>query len=112
MDLNTVITLSLFAFGLMAVVAVLASVLIRGIVVVLASAQKVRAAKAPSVVSVAVTPARDEAAEHAAAIAAAVFAVLGAHRMVYIGPAQPGVGWTSEIRTRLHTSHAPRGDRR
>jgi hypothetical protein len=72
----------------------------------LAAQSKKKAPPTPVVVSV--TPARDESAEIAAAIGAAVFAVLGAHRLVYIGEARPGFGWTSEIRTRLHTSHAPR----
>lgn len=39
-----------------------------------------------------------------AAIAAAAF---GAHRVVYIGEARSGSGWTAEMRTRHHTSHAP-----
>jgi hypothetical protein len=43
-----------------------------------------------------------------AAIAAAVYATIGAHRIVYIGPSSPAVGssWTTEMRTRHHTSHA------
>ncbi|RAI46112.1 hypothetical protein [Rhodoplanes roseus] len=39
-----------------------------------------------------------------AAIAAAAF---GAHRIVYIGEARPGSGWTAQTRTRHHASHAP-----
>lgn len=39
-----------------------------------------------------------------AAIAAAAF---GAHRIVYIGEARPGSGWTAQARTRHHASHAP-----
>ena len=53
----------------------------------------------------------DRALAIAAAIAAAVYAVIGAHRLVHIGEAQRGAGWTTEIRTRLHTSHTPRGQR-
>jgi hypothetical protein len=39
-----------------------------------------------------------------AAIAAAAF---GAHRIVYIGEARAGSGWTAQARTRHHASHAP-----
>lgn len=104
--LDIAINTALFAFGLMAVIALLASVMIRGIVILLAAQSKKKAPPTPVVVSV--TPARDESAEIAAAIGAAVFAVLGAHRLVYIGEARSGAGWTSEIRSRLHTSHSPR----
>ena len=61
-------------------------------------------------VSVSVMPERDQYAEHAAVIGAAVFAMLGAHRLVRIGeaPGRGAAGWTAQIRSRLHTSHAPR----
>ena len=43
-----------------------------------------------------------------AAITAAVYATIGVHRIVYIGPSSPAAGssWTTEMRTRHHTSHA------
>lgn len=102
---------ALFGYALMAVIAVLSACFIRLIVIALASTAK-KTAVAPTPVLVSVTPARDEGAAVAAAIGAAVYAMLGAHRLVYIGEAKPGVGWTSEIRTRLHTSHTPRMERR
>jgi hypothetical protein len=58
-------------------------------------------------VAVSVMPARDENAEHAAVIAAAIYATLGAHRIVHIGEARPAADWTLEYRMRVHTSHAP-----
>jgi hypothetical protein len=105
---------SLFAYILMAVIAMLAAVMIRGIVSLLAAGKARQAAKTAAVtpVVVSVNPARDESKEIAAAIAAAVYTVLGAHRLVYIGEARPTFSWTSELRTRLHTSHAPRLNRR
>lgn len=112
--LNIAVDTALIAYGLMAVIAMLCAVMIRVIVVVLASAQDkakakmAAAASVPTPVLVSVTPQRDHNAEIAAAIGAAVFAVLGAHRLVYIGEAKPSFGWTSELRTRLHTSHTPR----
>jgi hypothetical protein len=63
-------------------------------------------------VAVSVMPARDENAEHAAVIAAAIYAMLGVRRIVRIGEARPAPGWTLQHRVRLHTSHAPRGTRR
>lgn len=39
------------------------------------------------------------------AIAAAVYAVLGAHRIVHIESRGHGVGWTAEGRLTHHTSH-------
>ena len=59
-------------------------------------------------VAVSIMPARDENAELAAVIAAAIYAMLGARRIVHIGEARPGTGWTAEFRARLHASHAPR----
>lgn len=106
MELGSVISLSFFAFGLMAVIAGLASVLIRGIVVLLAGTK--RKAAAPTPVAISVAPAVDETAAHVAAIAAAVYAVIGAHRLVHIGEAQRGAGWTATGRLAHHGSHAPR----
>ncbi len=111
--INQAINTAAFAYGLMAVIAILAAVMVRAIVVVLAKAQGTKKAQAaPTPVMVSVTPARDENAAVAAAIGAAVYAMLGAHRLVYIGEAKAGFGWTTEIRTRLHTSHTPRMERR
>ncbi len=109
---NIAIETALIAYGLMAVIAILCAVMIRVIVVVLASAQDKAKAKAaasaPVPVLVSVTPQRDQNAEIAAAIGAAVFAVLGAHRLVFIGEARQTASWTGALRSRLHTSHTPR----
>lgn len=102
---------AIFSYLLMAVIAALTAVMIRGIVFILAASKKKAAPAAATPVIVSVTPARDEGAAIAAAIAAAVYAVIGAHRLVHIGEAQRGAGWTTEVRTRLHTSHTPRGQR-
>ncbi len=107
---------AVFAYVLLIIIAAIVALVIRGIVVGLATIQDraVEKAKAtaPTPVVVSVTPLRDENAEIAAAIAAAVYTVLGAHRLVYIGEARPAFSWTSEIRSRLHTSHTPRLERR
>jgi hypothetical protein len=100
---------AVFSYLLMVFIATLAACMIRGIVILLAKVQDRRKAEAPPTpVLVSVTPARDESAAIAAAIAAAVYTMIGAHRLLYIGEARHGFGWTSEIRSRLHTSHTPR----
>lgn len=106
MELGPVITLSLFSFGLMVVIAGLASLLIRGIVLLLAGGN--RQVAAPTPVAISVAPALDDTAAHVAAIAAAVYAVVGAHRLVHIGDAQRGAGWTATGRLAHHGSHTPR----
>ncbi len=110
MDLGSVISLALFSFGLMVVIAALASVLIRGIVVVLAGA-KAKAPPAATQVAISVEPAVDETAAHVAAIAAAVYAVLGAHRLVHVHEVPRGPGWTTTGRLAHHASHLPRRSR-
>ena len=109
MDLGSVIGMASFAFGVMTVIALLCAVLIRVIVAVLARAQSARAA-VPTPVSVSVTEARDETAAHVAAVAAAVYAVIGAHRLVRIGEPGRSPIWSTLGRTQHQTSHTPRLD--
>jgi hypothetical protein len=42
-----------------------------------------------------------------AAIAAAVTATIGSHRIIYIGARQSGSGWAAQLRSRHHASHMP-----
>jgi hypothetical protein len=65
----------------------------------------------PTPVAVSIRPARDENAEHAAVIAAAVYTTLGARHVVHIGE-PPAPGWALEYRMRVQTSHAPHDTRR
>jgi len=106
MDIGPSLTIAAFSYGLMVVIAGLAALLIRGIVVALASTQ--RKAAAPTPVSISVAPAVDDTAAHVAAIAAAVYAVVGAHRLVHIGEVPRGAGWTATGRLAHHGSHTPR----
>ncbi|MBL8660665.1 MAG: hypothetical protein JNM75_13020 [Rhodospirillales bacterium] len=112
MDLSGTIMMSLFAYGMMIVIAGLSAVLIRMIVAVLARAgdARKRATAAATSVSVSVAPARDETAAQVAAVAAAVYAVIGAHRLVHIGEATRGSVWATLGRSQHQTSHAPRLD--
>lgn len=64
------------------------------------------ASKAPRRAGAAAAPARDDTAI-VAAISAAVYAVIGAHRIVYLAETRRGSSWTAEMRTQHHTSHTP-----
>jgi hypothetical protein len=109
MDFSGSVQTSIFAYGLMAVVAMLAAVMVQGIVMVLERMQHRRKSEvAPTPVSILVAPAVDETAAHVAAVAAAVYAVLGAHRLVHIGDAVRTPMWTTAGRAAHHLSHAPR----
>lgn len=107
MDFSGSVQTPLLVYGLMAVIAVAAAVIVQGIVYLL-QRKKEGASGASTSASVSTTPALDEKAAHIAAIAAAVYAVLGAHRLVHIGEAARGPGWTTTGRLVHHASHAPR----
>lgn len=105
---------SLFSFGLMAVIAMAAAGMIHVLVAGLAALSRrdaARTAPIPAPPPPAVTPPPGTPGDLdpavVAAISAAVYAVIGAHRIVYIGETQPGTGWTAETRLRHHGSHAP-----
>ena len=80
------------------------------IVALLARTQASRGQVAATPVSVSVTEARDETAAHVAAVAAAVYAVIGSHRLVRIGEPGRSPIWSSLGRTQHQTSHTPRLD--
>ncbi|TVR82594.1 MAG: hypothetical protein EA405_06500 [Rhodospirillales bacterium] len=106
------LTTGLIGYGLMIVVALASAVLIRVIVVALHGMQKAQqtklaAAGPPTAVSVAVAPpasAAEEQARHAAVIAAAVYAMIGAHRLVYVSEAETSPTWRTTGRAIHQTS--------
>lgn len=116
-----VIGLSLFSYGLMAVIAFVTAALIAALVAGLTrfGERAAAAASAKAVPAAAVVPAPQPIPADAsgidpavvAAIAAAVNVVAGGHRIVWIGEAQPVGGWTGEVRQRHHGSHNPHHDR-
>lgn len=108
--MGSTLSMAFFGYGMMVVIAILSAVLIRVIVIVLARAQDSRTRAEPTPVSVSVAPARDETAAHVAAVAAAVYAVIGAHRLVHIGEAARGSTWAAFGRSQHQTSHTPRLD--
>ena len=104
----------LIGYGLTITVALLTACVIWGVVTALESMQKKKKAAAvevPTAVSVSVEPEpepEDDTARHVAAIAAAVYTAIGAHRLVYIGEARTGATWASTGRVLHQTSHMPK----
>ena len=97
------ILLTVQVYGLAVVISLLVAVMIRGVVSTLSSFKKAPAAPpaAPAPVPIATEGGQD----HVAAIAAAVYAVLGAVRIVHIEDAGRGAVWTTEGRLAHHASH-------
>ncbi|MCC8998656.1 MAG: OadG family protein [Candidatus Contendobacter sp.] len=98
-------------YGIVIVISMLVALVIRGIVIVLSRQAEQEAAKAPAKPAPVARPAAIASGvpqEHLAVIAAAVAAMMGAHRIVRIETPDRGFGWTAEARTVHHTSHAPR----
>ena len=106
---------SLVIYSIVIVVSLLVAVVIRLIVWTLsrkAAQVTAKAAAAPKPAAVPAVPAVATAhgmpQDHFAAIAAAVAAMMGAHRIVRIETAGQGYTWTSAARTAHHMSRAPR----
>lgn len=96
------ILLSLQVYLLGICISLLVALLIRGVVNTLSAAKK-----KPAIPEAPVVPApADFLKTDIPAIAAAVYAVLGAHRIVHIESRGHGVGWTAEGRLAHHTSHS------
>lgn len=111
--ISEVVTLSGFAYLMTVVVALLAALMIRGIVLALEGAKRTRQKRVAQAtpVQVAITPEeaqQEDKAAHVAVITAAIYAVIGAHRLIYIGEARPSYGWATTGRALHQTSHSPK----
>ena len=95
------IILAFQVYGLAIVISMLVAVMIRLVVVSLSVAKR-----QPVVAPTPVEPRADLAGDHVAAIAAAIYAVLGAHRIVHIEDRGRGFAWTAEGRAAHHASHS------
>ncbi|MFZ0257587.1 MAG: hypothetical protein WAN46_18530 [Gammaproteobacteria bacterium] len=95
------ILLSVQVYLLAIVISFLVALLIRGVVNTLSAVKKKPAVPEAPVVQAPV----DFLKADIPAIAAAVYAVLGAHRIVHIESKGHGAGWTAEGRLSHHTSH-------
>ena len=95
-------SLSIQVYGLAILISFLVAVMIRIVVKTLSTMKKKPAAPA---VEPAVPVAVDDTKDHIAAIAAAVYAMSGVHRIVHIEPTRRGAVWTAEGRLAHHASH-------
>ncbi|MFO7640632.1 MAG: hypothetical protein R6X17_05025 [Candidatus Competibacteraceae bacterium] len=103
---------SLVIYGIVIVVSLLVAVVIRLIVWTLSrKAEQIKTAAPAKPAAMAPPPvatAHGLPQDHFAAIAAAVAAMMGAHRIVRIETAGQGYSWTATARSAHHLSHAPR----
>jgi hypothetical protein len=105
--MSAVIVKALWIYGLTAVVSMLIAAVIKAIVVLLNMFESRTAAPVAAVPAATPVPqGPDFAADHIAAISAAVYAAIGAHRIVRIDDSRGGAGWTAEGRLAHHASHA------
>jgi hypothetical protein len=106
----TSLSTGLYAFALMAVIAMLCAALIKVIVSVLARSIKAAPAAAsprPMPVAAAAMDTAGSSDDLAIIIAAACHAAIGAHRIVYVAETNRPANWTTEMRARHHQSHLP-----
>ena len=105
MDLPIVESLAMY--GLAIVIAYATALVIRGIVLATSRVGGAEATTAAAASAPVARPVDGLPPEHVAAIAAAVYAVLGSHRIVHISDAARGLAWTAEGRLMHQTSHRP-----
>ena len=103
--MSTAIALSASIFALAIVISMLVALLIKGIVATLSWHRKPPWTVAPPPATVA-SGETDTGRSDIAAITAAVYAVVGAHRIVHIERADRARTWTAEGRAAHHASHA------
>jgi hypothetical protein len=103
--MQALILKTLLIYGLAIVVSMLIAVVIKGIVVGIKVFKRAPVRHAPSAVAARTVAGPDIGADHVAAIAAAVYAMIGAHRIVHIEAGQRGGDWVSGGRAAHHASH-------
>lgn len=103
--MSEVIIKTLWVYGLAVIVSLGVAVVIKVIVLTLGRLER-KPAVVPPPLPVPQVPLSIEA-HHVAAIAAAVHAMGGAHRVVHIEAAHRHQEWAAEGRQAQHTSHAP-----
>lgn len=98
---------SLGMYGLTIVISMLAALLIKLIVVVIAKSEERRKQQARDRAVAAAEPVLSGQVDprHVAAISAAVYAMLGSHRIVHIAGSRNMPAWAAEGKRQLQTSH-------
>jgi hypothetical protein len=103
--MSDVIVKALWIYGLAIVVSMAVAVVIKVIVVVLNAVERKAEVAAKPAPTATPAPAFNLLADHVAAISAAVYSAIGAHRIVHIEEHRDP-GWVVEGRLAHHTSHA------
>ncbi len=112
MEIGDLIGQSIVMYGMAIVISMIVAVVIKGIVTALSLAEKKAPAPAAQLVSKSAPgPAVQQAQDDIAAIAAAVYSVMGATRIVRIEDARRSHAWETEGRMLHQTSHAPHHQR-
>lgn len=93
-------------YGLAIVISLGVAVVIKLIVLVLHAVERKPAAAVQPAAAPATAPAFDVMADHVAAIAAAVYQMIGAHRIIHIEDVRRRGEWVVEGRMAHHASHA------
>jgi hypothetical protein len=101
--MHDVIVKALWIYGLAIVVSMAVAVIIKLVVVILNAFDRKPEAAPKSVAAVA-EPAFDVLADHVVAISAAVYSMIGAHRIIHIED-QRHTEWAGEGRMAHHASH-------
>jgi hypothetical protein len=102
--MSAVIVKTLWMYGLAIVVSMVIAVVIKFIVVGLNALER-KPAATPNAAAPLPAPSFDVGADHVAAITAAVYAMIGAHRIVHIEGTHRGAEWVVEGRLAHHDSH-------
>ncbi len=103
--MQAVILKTLLIYGFAIVVSMLIAVVIKGIVVGIKVFKRAPVPQAPSAVAPRPVVGADVEGDHVAAIAAAVYAIVGEHRIVRIEAGQRGAEWVAGGRAAHHGSH-------
>ena len=101
-------TKTLWIYGLATVVSLVIALVIKGVVAVLGRVERRAESATPAPATpapAAAAPAFDVTADHIAAISAAVYAMVGSHRIVHIEHSRHREGWLAEGRHAQHASH-------
>jgi hypothetical protein len=100
----------LWTIGITVAVSLLVALLVRALVLLTARVERAVAATRPEARVCPVDQGIPD--EDVAAVFAAVYAVIGPHRLVHIGAGSHGRSWIAEGRVAHHASHMPHAPRR
>jgi hypothetical protein len=108
--MSAVLLKTLWVMGITVAVSMLVALMVRGLVGLSARVERAVASRVPEARVCPIDEGIPD--EDVAAVFAAVYAVIGPHRVVHIGPGGYGRSWIAEGRVAHHASHTPHAPRR